>query len=103
MRDAASAYLIASLCMVLASCSGGGASSSSSMAGSSATYAVGGTIAGLSASGLVLADNSSDTLAVISGATSFSFNGALTNGSTYAVSISQQPNGQTCAVGNGSG
>ena len=69
------------------------------------TYTVSGTISGLAASGLVLRLNAT-SLIVANGATTFKFATALTDGSTYAVSVGIQPVGYTCTVtggGNGNG
>ncbi|MGH8227315.1 MAG: SMP-30/gluconolactonase/LRE family protein [Steroidobacteraceae bacterium] len=86
---------------------GGGGSSTNGSGGSgsgdSATYTVGGIISGLSASGLVLADNGSDHLSVSSGATSFTFANALQSGADYAVTVATQPTGEICAVASGTG
>ncbi len=65
-------------------------------------YAVGGTIAGLTASGLVLA-NGSDTRTVSSGATAFAMPDNVAYGSQYAVTVQGQPPGLTCSVSNGTG
>lgn len=67
------------------------------------TYTIGGTISGLSASGLVLADTSAGSSAITSGATSFTLPTALTSGASYSVTVQTQPTGQSCAVSNGSG
>ena len=67
------------------------------------TYTVGGSISGLSQSGLVLTDNGGNPLSVNSGATSFTFSNQLSYGSSYAVAVSTQPTGQTCTVSSGSG
>src|SRR5579885_847328 len=69
---------------------------------SSVTYKIGGTVSGLTGSGLVLQDNGGDNLAV-SGNGSFTFATALAAGSTYAVTVLTQPAGQTCSVGTGNG
>ena len=66
------------------------------------TYTVGGTVSGLTGSGLVLKMNSSN-LIVATGASSFKFSTSLLNGAAYAVSVGIQPVGQTCAVSNGTG
>ena len=66
------------------------------------SYTLGGSISGLTASGLVLADGTS-TVAVPSQATSFTFGGVVTSGAPYAVSVQQQPSGLTCSVANASG
>ena len=70
----------------------------------SSTYTVGGTISGLTASGLTLKEAvSGQTLSPASGATSFTFPTAVASGASYSVTVSAQPTGETCAVANGSG
>jgi hypothetical protein len=66
------------------------------------SYNLGGVIGGLSAGGLVLVDGTS-TVAVPSGATTFTFGAVLTSGAPYAVSVQTQPTGSTCSVANASG
>ena len=68
-----------------------------------ATYTIGGTVSGLSGTGLVLANNGA-TLAVSANG-NFTFAKAITSGSAYAVSIVTQPSNpaQMCTVANGSG
>ena len=66
------------------------------------TYSVGGTVSGLTGTGLTLQNNGADTLAVATDGP-FTFLTELTDTSTYAVTISAQPTGQTCSVSNGSG
>jgi N-acetylneuraminic acid mutarotase len=65
------------------------------------TVTLGGTINGLTANGLVLA-NGGSTVSVSSGATSFVFPSPVTAGTTYAVSVQTTPAGLTCSVANGS-
>jgi sugar lactone lactonase YvrE len=96
--------------MSLAACGGGGSGSGGSGnngggggSGSGATYTVGGSIGGLSASGLVLADNGGDNLIISAGATSFMFATKLQSGSTYDVTVATQPTGATCTVSSGTG
>ena len=79
----------------LGACGGGG--------GGAGTFTVGGTISGLSASGLVLADNGGDNLSVPSGATSFTFSTQLQSGASYNVTVATQPTGASCTVAAGSG
>jgi N-acetylneuraminic acid mutarotase len=67
------------------------------------TYSIGGSITGLTASGLMLTDNGGNALSVTSGSTSFTFSTQLAYGASYAVAVSTQPTGQTCTVSNGSG
>ena len=69
---------------------------------SNQTFNVGGTISGLTLSGLVLA-NGSDTLSVPAGATSFTMPTGVAYGSSYAVTVATQPTGLTCDVTNGTG
>jgi hypothetical protein len=66
------------------------------------SYKLGGSVGGLTAGGLMLADGTS-TVGVPSGATSFTFGGVLTSGAPYAVSVQQQPSGLTCSLANASG
>ena len=70
--------------------------------GGATTYTVGGTVSGLSGTGLVLKLNGSGDLPVSANG-AFTFAGGLTSGSAYAVTVGTQPSGQTCAVANGSG
>jgi len=68
------------------------------------TFTVGGTVNGLSGSGLVLQNNTADDLA-IAGDGGFAFATALPDGNGYDVTVLTQPVGpnQTCTVANGSG
>ena len=72
---------------------------------STTTYTIGGTISGLTGSGLVLQNNGGNNLTVASGATSFTFSSAVAAGSTYNVTVLTQPSSPTesCTVTNGSG
>lgn len=65
------------------------------------TYRVGGTVTGLTGT-LVLKNNGNNTLTVSANG-SFTFNGTLTNGSTYSVTVSNLPAAQACTITNGSG
>ena len=90
--------------LLLTACGGGGGGTGGGGGGTgSSTYTVGGTVNGLSASGLVLTDNGGDSLRVSSGATTFTFATALTSGASYAVAVASQPSGETCTVASGSG
>jgi RNase P/RNase MRP subunit p29 len=66
------------------------------------TFNVGGTITGLTASGLLLA-NGSDALSVPAGASSFTLPTGVAYGSGYAVTVATQPTGLTCDVTSGAG
>lgn len=67
------------------------------------TYTIGGAIAGLTASGLVLQDNSSDNLTVSVSDTTFQFATPVAYGASYNVTVFQQPSTQTCTVSSGTG
>lgn len=67
-----------------------------------AAYQLGGTIAGLSTAGLVLA-NGTDTTSPAAGATSFTLPATVAQGATYGVTVKPQPANATCTVANGSG
>ena len=60
-------------------------------------FTVGGTVAGLSGTGLVLG-NGGDTVRPAAGATTFVFPTAVAFGATYSVTVQTQPAGQTCTV-----
>src|SRR5881409_1999257 len=68
---------------------------------SAIAFSVGGTVSGLSGS-VVLQNNGGDNLS-ISANGGFTFAAALTNSSSYAVTVLAQPAGQTCTVANGAG
>ncbi|MBM9501842.1 hypothetical protein JWG44_16425 [Leptospira sp. 201903071] len=67
------------------------------------SYTVGGSVTGLTGSGLKLTNNGGDEITV-SGST-FVFPTSLADGSTYAVAVSSQPTSplQLCSVSSGSG
>jgi hypothetical protein len=92
------------LAMLLAACTGGVHGSGSSGTPSAPQYTVGGTVSGLSGSGLVLASNTGETLNV-SGNGSFTFKTTYPAGTLYYVLVLQQPGTptQTCVATNGSG
>jgi 6-phosphogluconolactonase (cycloisomerase 2 family) len=95
-------WILAPLLLSLASCGGGGSGPSPPLPAS--TYTVGGSISGLSGSGLVLQNNGANDLTV-SATGSFTFSNGLTSGSSYAVTIKTRPAQPTqdCVVANGSG
>jgi N-acetylneuraminic acid mutarotase len=66
------------------------------------TYNVAVSVTGLGASGLVLQNNGADNLAIAASGT-FNFNTPVASGSPYSVTVSNQPLGGSCTVGNGSG
>jgi hypothetical protein len=69
---------------------------------SNQAYRLGGSVTGLTTSGLVLA-NGSDIVSVSSEDTAFQFPAAVAYSSSYAVTVATQPAGQACAVSTGSG
>jgi len=87
------------LLLVLASCGGSGGGGDMP---APTTYSVGGSITGLSAAGLVLA-NGSDSVAVGTGQSSFTLPTRLTNGTAYYVIVKTQPSGELCYVTSDSG
>jgi hypothetical protein len=68
------------------------------------SFVVGGSVSGLSGTGLVLQDNSVDDLA-LSAVGSFAFATPLSNGANYSVTVHAQPTvpWQTCTVTSGAG
>ncbi len=82
---------------------GGGTGTKGNTTPPPATYTIGGTVSGLSGTGLMLASNGA-TLAVSANGT-FAFPNAIASGSAYAVTVATQPSNpaQTCTVANGSG
>lgn len=95
---------------VLAGCGGGGgggggdsaAPAPSTTPAAVNTYTVGGSVSGLSHTGLVLA-NGSEKLAVAAGGSSFVFAQAQSEGANYSVVVDQQPAGLSCSVQGGAG
>ena len=80
-----------------------GCGSGKSTPPSAATYTIGGTVGGLTGTGLVLQDNGGNNLTVSANATSFTFTTAVTSGGAYSVTVLSQPVGQNCTVTSGSG
>lgn len=66
------------------------------------SFTLGGTVQGLNAAGLVLA-NGADTVSVPEGATQFAFPAGVAYLSSYAVTVASQPPGVACLVQAGSG
>lgn len=81
----------------------GGGPGSVSGGGTPTLYTVGGTVSGLTATGLVLSDNGANALTVPSGSSTFTFAQALQVGASYDVAVSTQPSGETCTVSSASG
>lgn len=89
--------------LVLAACGGGGGGTGDG-GSPPVTYAVGGTVSGLSGSGLVLRNINGDHLA-ITGNGAFTFAARVTRGTAYSVEVATQPVNpiQNCLVMNGGG
>jgi sugar lactone lactonase YvrE len=68
------------------------------------TYTLGGTVAGLTGSGLVLQNGAGDDLSVTANG-SFVFSAPIASGSTYSVTVMTQPANpaETCVVSQGTG
>lgn len=90
------------LTTLLAACGGGGGGSSGADAkapGDGLTYSLGGTLTGLTASGLSLR-NGSELLSPLAGATAFQFLTPIEEGVNYSVSVAAQPLGFVrCSAG----
>jgi N-acetylneuraminic acid mutarotase len=69
---------------------------------SSASYTIGGSISGLSAGAVVLA-NGTSTVTISAGATTWVFPSGFPANGSYAVTVLTQPAGELCDIGNGSG
>jgi hypothetical protein len=65
------------------------------------TFTIGGTLSGLNGT-VVLQNNGGNNLS-LSANGNFAFTTAVNSGAAYSVTVLTQPNGQTCAVTNGSG
>lgn len=70
---------------------------------SAQTYTLGGNISGLTVAGLVLGNTDGQSVTVPANAPNFVFANGLAVGAPYAVTVTTQPNGWTCTVGNGTG
>src|SRR6266404_1577310 len=94
------------LALFMVGCGGGGGTgSASSPPPPSAIYTVGGTITGLSGSGMVLNSDFGGDLTV-SASGSFTFGTRLPDGSAFNVGVKNQPTSspaQVCQVANGTG
>lgn len=92
-------YLVAIVC-----CGCLGCSSSSRSTTSTQTFTIGGTVSGLSGTGLVLQDNGANDLP-ISTNDAFVFTTPVASGGAYAVTVSTQPQSpaQSCVVTSGTG
>jgi len=93
------------LALLMVGCGGGGSGGGASSPPPPPTYMVGGTVSGLSGSGLVLSSDFGGDLPV-SASGSFTFSTGLTDGSSFHVWVKRQPTSSpvlTCLVANGFG
>ena len=95
----ATVIIVAPAMLSLVACGGGGSSPAAAP-----TYTIGGSVTGLTGSGLVLQVNGGSDLEV-SAPGAFTFGIALGAGTAYSVTVKTEPSspGQTCTVTNGSG
>ena len=93
---------VATVSLCLSAC--GGNNTRSITSPPPVTYTIGGTVSGLSGTGLVLQDNGGDNLPVNAAGT-FTFPTSIVSGGAYSVSVLTQPSSpaQTCLVTNSSG
>ena len=99
--------LLIGAAFLMTACSGLKTTSSSGSGGTTGSFTVGGTVTGLTGTGLVLADNTTDTLTITPGkaaaAVPFTFTKSVSG--AYSVAVKTQPSNpsQTCTVSAGSG
>jgi 6-phosphogluconolactonase len=87
------------LSLGLSACGGGGGGGNPAPQ----TYGIGGAVSGLaSGESVILVNNGADTLTV-NGNNAFTFATKVDQNGSYAVTVTTQPNGQSCAVTSGSG
>jgi len=88
----------------IAACTGGIGGTTEIVTAASTPYTVGGSVSGLSGSGLTLQNNGEDSLKVTADG-AFTFTTTLISGNLYNVSVSTQPGAptQTCVSSNGVG
>ncbi len=88
------------IALVGVSCGGGGGGGGTP---APTSFTVGGTITGLSNTGLVLQNNGGDDLNISAANNTFTFASSLSANSAYAVSIQTPAFGQNCNISNNSG
>ena len=99
-RQAECALTALGLFALMAGCGGGGGGGDAG-GGSAPTFAIGGSVSGLSGT-VVLQNNGGDNLSVSVNGT-FTFSAVLADGASYSVAVLTQPAGQICSVANGAG
>jgi Protein of unknown function (DUF3443) len=104
MKQAKLLVILSGLCL-LSACGGGGDGGHGGGIGGGhpGTDSIGGSVSGLTASGLVLENNGGDALTVAASATSFTFSTGVASAGAYAVTIQTQPTGENCLLFNASG
>ena len=68
-----------------------------------AAYTLGGTVRGLTSDGLVITDTAGAVLPVAAGTSQFTLPGSVAFGSSYSVTVQNQPQHQTCSISAGTG
>jgi hypothetical protein len=93
------------VCLILAACSGLPGGNGGGGGGGNGIYTIGGSISGYTGTGLVLSNNGTDTLNVLTGSKTFTFTKTVASGGAYAVTVQTQPTNpaQTCTVTAGTG
>ncbi len=108
MNAFSKSLLIMAVSFVLFGCSGSPhetGNSSPTSPSSTTSFTIGGTISGLTGTGMILQDNGADNLTVAAAAVKFTFATAVASGKPYAVTVLTEPTNpaQTCTVTTGSG
>jgi uncharacterized repeat protein (TIGR03803 family) len=67
------------------------------------TVKIGGSITGLSASGLVLLNNGGDATPIAANSTQFVMESPIAYGGSYSITVKKPPGGETCQITEGSG
>ena len=80
-------------------CGGSGKSTQTA----STTYTIGGSVSGVTGTGLVLQNNGGNNLTVAANVTSFTFATPVASGGVYSVTVLTPPAGESCTVNNGDG
>ena len=90
--------------MLFVGCGDDGGSANPDGGGGGGTYSVGGTVAGLAGSGLVLVNNGGDAITIASDG-AFTFSTRVAAGAAYAITVQAQPTSpaQDCVVERGTG
>lgn len=103
MKTISMRTLMINTVFLLTACGGGGGGGGGTTTPpASVSYTVGGTVSGLTGTGLVLRNNGGNDLA-IGGNGPFTFTSAVASGGAYSVSVATQATNQNCTVSSGSG